>query len=57
MRRVLKPAIFEIVRKFPTRSSEASRPLSQSHVVLTVAPLQPMDFSKSSSSPKSSNPV
>jgi hypothetical protein len=38
--------MFEIVRKLPTRSSEASRPLSQSHVVLRLAPFQPSSFSR-----------
>ena len=57
MRKVLNPAIFETVRKLPTRSSLASRPLNHNQVVLTLAPRQPTAFSKSRFTPKSSSPV
>ncbi len=57
MRSVLKPAMFETVRKLPVRSSLASRPLSHNHVVFKLAPDQPIDFSKSTFTPKSNSPV
>ncbi|MEI6279475.1 MAG: hypothetical protein WCQ16_08860 [Verrucomicrobiae bacterium] len=57
IRSVLNPAIGEIVRKFPAKSSLAFRPLSHNHVVLTLAPCHPMAFSKSTSAQKSRSPV